>query len=201
MTYKRKNKGSCSNAPPLGESWIWLSAQMAGSLPMRALGISARRVLDFLIVEHCGEGGAENGTLAAPYRQLQAFGVTKADIRKGIAELEAAGFVETTFQGLRQAGGGDPSRYALTWLPKHAGAPHAQAASERWRKVAFAMGASGVQTPKQARGWLAAAVDSKPRGRNRATDRDIESAPQMMAEDQVHLTGDRKVVSIQGGRR
>lgn len=90
---------------------------MLGSITYQALGISARRVLDFLNHEHLAHGGRENGNLAAPYLQLETWGVTPADIRQGFAELEAAGFVKTTYAAPRQANKGEPSRYALTWMP------------------------------------------------------------------------------------
>ncbi|MFI4973725.1 MAG: hypothetical protein ACHP84_04195 [Caulobacterales bacterium] len=127
---------------------------MLGSITFRALGIHARRNLDFLLYAHASHAGRENGNLAAPYQQLEAWGATAADVRKGFAELIAAGLVDRTVQGLRQAGGGEPSRYALTWLPTRFGSLAQAPPTHRWQAVIEQLGRAGIGGVTQVRRWL-----------------------------------------------
>lgn len=154
--------------PPEGEPWVWMTKVMLGSITLRALGVHARRILDFLMHEHAGHGGLENGNLAAPYLQLEPWGLTEADVSKGFAELFAAGFVRRTHAGLRQAGGGEPSRYALTWLPTLAGTSRAENPTHDWQEVLKRLGQHGVGTVREARIWLKAEVARQNVGRGAA---------------------------------
>jgi hypothetical protein len=144
-----------------------MTATMTGSITYQALGISARRILDFLLHEHASHGGRENGNLAAPYLQLERWGVTAADVRKGFAELIATGFVVVNKQGLRVAGGGTPSRYALTWLPTLAGTPSEQPPSHRWQEVIQQLGRDGVGSAVEARKWLRRQTEGSRRGQRK----------------------------------
>ena len=122
--------------PPVGQAWVWLTSTMLGSISFGALGVSALRILAFLLHEHACHGGAENGNLTATYIQLKQWGLTPADIRKGFAELRIIGFVDLTHQGLRVADGRDPSRYALTWYStRGAFGEGVTPPSNRWQKV------------------------------------------------------------------
>ncbi|MGH6987324.1 MAG: hypothetical protein ACRED9_10870 [Caulobacteraceae bacterium] len=165
---------------------------MIASLSYCALGVHARRILDFLMVEHVAHGGRENGRLAATYRQLERFGLTKADIRKGLAELELTGFVNITEQGWRQAGGGAPSRYALTWLPTMIGAPDdAEPATDAWKGVLTKMARDGVKDVRSARRWLKAALDRPSRaGRRLPSAGNIEGAPQSRSDTRFQVRGE-----------
>ncbi len=96
----------------------------------RSLGINARRLLDFLMIEHMHHAGTENGNLLAPYNQLVKFGIPRSEISKAIDALIASGFVEVA-RGERLGGRPGASRYRLTWLPKAEGTP----ATNRWRQV------------------------------------------------------------------
>ena len=165
MSGGRARRGkTISLRPPEGEPWVWMTSTMFGSITFRALGIHARRILDFLLAEHASHGGKENGNLAATYRQLEAWGVTAADVRKGLAELYATGFVQLTHQGPRQASGGDPSRYALTWLPTFAGSSQEAKPSHDWAVVIRAIGKDRVGSVAAARRWLKAEVEGVGRG-------------------------------------
>lgn len=139
---------------PEGQQWAWMTTAMLGSLTYRALGISARRILDFLLFEHAAHGGKENGNLGATYRQLEAWGVTAADVRKGFAELYAAGFVELTRQGARQAGGGEPSRYALSWLPTFHGSAEAAPPTHMWSRITTRLQREGRYNLQGVRAWM-----------------------------------------------
>jgi hypothetical protein len=104
---------------------------MRESPGFRALTMPARRVLDFLELEHLRHGGAENGNLLAPYAQLVTWGVTKRDIAPAIATLVRFGFIRRTEHGQRLGGRPNATRYALTWLPTSDG----QLPTEDFRKV------------------------------------------------------------------
>jgi hypothetical protein len=78
----------------------------------RSLSINARRLLDFLMIEHMRHGGKANGQLAAPRRQLEIFGVGARYVSKAIEECEYVGLVFC-----RRGVGRAPSRYTLARLP------------------------------------------------------------------------------------
>jgi hypothetical protein len=140
---------------------------MLGSITFRALGIHARRNLDFLLYEHGSHGGRENGNLTAPYLQLETWGATPADIRKGFAELDVCGFVDVTVQGLRQSGGGAPSRYALTWLPTQFGKPFANPPTQRWQGVLEHLNSIGVGSVVDAKKWVRDEIKGRFSGRGK----------------------------------
>jgi hypothetical protein len=47
--------------PPAGKRWAWLTAEMLSSLAWRSLSANGRRLLDFLLLEHCCHAGQETG--------------------------------------------------------------------------------------------------------------------------------------------
>ncbi len=130
---------------------------MLGSITFRALGISARRILDRLLYEHMSHGGAENGNLGATYAQIEIWGVTAADVRKGLAELYVTGFVRQTAQGCFTIGGKVLSRYALTWLPTGRGKA-AVPPTHDWLTVIEALHDQKIGSIAAARAWLRAEV-------------------------------------------
>lgn len=121
----------------LGKKWemegayVRLPLHLLQSPAYRALTIPARGCLDFLMIEHLTHGGAENGNLMAPYRQLAASGVRKDSISEALHMLEAFGVIERTQYGGRQGGRANASRYGLGWLPLR-GEPVPR---ERYRKI------------------------------------------------------------------
>lgn len=163
--------------PPEGQQWFWMTSAMLGSPTFRALGISARRVLDFLIYEHVSHGGRENGNLGASYRQLGDWGVTPDDIRKGLEELYAAGFVRLTRQGMRQGGKAEPSRYALTWLPCRVGTPEETGPTHEWRAVLDRLYREGRMNVTGARAFLKEALRAS--GCNQAVRRKQATTPHL----------------------
>jgi hypothetical protein len=175
---------------------------MVASPAYQALSVVSRRFLDFLAFEHSVQGGQENGNLAAPYRQLVRFGLTRADIRKGRAETELLGFVVLTKLGLRQAGGGEPARYRLTWLWTCAG-PLDIAPTDDWRVRAADLRRKGVSSVRQVRAWLKETLAEEGIGRaarrRQPPARDIDSAPQMSTVDRSHLSaGSRHKRAVAG---
>jgi len=150
----RRGGHRLTGRPPEGEAWVWITHNMLASIAYQALGIHARRILDFLMCENMSHAGCENGRLHAPYLQLARFGVTGDDISRGFEELFVAGLVIKTRQGLRIAGGGAPSLYALTWLPTLLGSPDEQPATNDWRRAVRWMNRDGVGSVSEARSWL-----------------------------------------------
>jgi hypothetical protein len=116
--------GGKAQRPPKGEPWIWLTRELVKSAAWRSLGINARRLIDFLVLEHMSHGGAKNGFLLAPRRQLEEAGIAARYISGAIAEADRAGLID-----VRRGTGKRPSVYALTWLPLQDGTP----ATDRWR--------------------------------------------------------------------
>jgi hypothetical protein len=166
---------------------------MLRSMTYQALSIHARRILDFLLIELGHHAGHENGQLAATYRQLQRFGLTTADIRKGFAELELTGFVRLTEQGLRQAGGGAPSRYALTWRATMVGTPEAKPATNDWQDVLARIGREGVGDVRQARRWLKEALGERSRRKAKGSPTpDIEGASHLRADGRLQVRGENR---------
>ena len=100
------------SGPPKGIPWVWITRDMLRSPQWRGLGINARRLLDFLLVEHMNHAGKRNGFLMAPRHQLKAFGIGHRHITAAIDELRAAQLVT-----VKPGTGRRPSTYALAWLP------------------------------------------------------------------------------------
>ena len=99
------------------EGFIGEPMSLLESPGYQALNFPAFKILSFLKLEHCRHGGAENGRLMAPHRQLQALGISPRTIKPALAMLEAFGIIRLTTDGERQGGRPNAARYALTWLP------------------------------------------------------------------------------------
>jgi len=108
-TGKRRNK--------IAEAWISYPLSMIESPAMRALSLSAIRIMHRLEIEHMAHGGAENGRLVVTHDQLHAWGVGPNQISPAIHELVFLGFLEITRKGAagnaqyRQA-----AQYRLTYV-------------------------------------------------------------------------------------
>lgn len=163
-TKKPKPGETLSHGPPEGQPWFWMTRTMLGTITFRALGISARRILDAALYEHMSHGGADNGNLGRTYEQLELWGVTPADVRKGLAELYATGFLRQTSQGYFSIGGKVPSRYALTWLPTGTW-PGGGPATHDWIAVIDRLGREGIFTVAAAKRWLRSEVAEHSRGK------------------------------------
>jgi hypothetical protein len=106
------------------EQFVMIPRSLLQSTAWRSLSIHARRLIDFLMLEHMSHGGRRNGFLVAPRRQLESFGIHKRFISAAIAEVECVGLVDCV-----RGKGRAPSRYALTWLPRADG----EEPTNRWR--------------------------------------------------------------------
>jgi hypothetical protein len=85
---------------------------LLASLAWQTLSINPRRFIDFLMLEYLNHGGATNGNLLGPRKQLIEFGIGSHFISGAIDEVKSHGLVDV-IRGTGRA----PNRYALTWLP------------------------------------------------------------------------------------
>ncbi len=113
------------NPPPIGEPWVWMTAELLKSDAWWSLSRAGHRFVTFLMVELMAHGGTNNGLLKAPHDQLAGRVSAEPHLPKIIREAQDIGLVDCIRQGWR----GVPSLYALTWLPLHDGTP----ATQRWR--------------------------------------------------------------------
>jgi hypothetical protein len=114
------------------EAFIKLPRDLLESDAWRALGLHARLLIEFLMIEHMRKGGKRNGFLLAPRRQLVQAGIWPRDISGAIEELEQLGLIDC-----RRGTGRRPSIYALTWLPLSDG----DGPTNRWRNCQAAAAA------------------------------------------------------------
>ena len=143
-TAKAKYKTSKIHAVPVGMAWIAHPMCLLNSRLWKSLGIYHRRFLEALEIEHCRQGGQENGFLILTYEQAEDHGVKRSrfsDTRKRLVELR---LLEVTHQGkYRQAAVADPSRYRLTYLlhkiESATGAPTYVQAQHEWAAVELAI--------------------------------------------------------------
>lgn len=101
--------------------FVPISRAMIESPAFRGLGFPARKVFDFICLEHMSHGGQENGNLAAPYRQLEQLGISRRDVPSAIRMLKSLGFIERTDGAGRLDGRMNMARYRLTFLPDRDG--------------------------------------------------------------------------------
>jgi hypothetical protein len=107
-----------------GEAFVKLYRDLLESDAWRSLSINARRLLDFLMIEHMRHGGKRNGFLLAPREQLEKCGIGARHISPAIEEAERVGLVDC-----KRGVGQRPSMYTLTWLQLSDGSDP----SNRWR--------------------------------------------------------------------
>jgi hypothetical protein len=117
---------------PIGENWISYPRSMLESPAMRALTLSAIRVMHRLEIEHMAHGGAENGRLIVTHDQFVEAGVHHNAVAPAIRELVALGFIEITEKGC--AGNESqrrPHRFRLTYVNMKT----REEPSHEWRNV------------------------------------------------------------------
>jgi hypothetical protein len=117
---------------PIGENWISYPRSMLESPALRALSLSAIRVMHRLEIEHMAHGGAENGRLIVTHDQFVEAGVHHNAIAPALRELVALGFIEITERGC--AGNEShrrPHRFRLTYVNMKS----REEPSHEWRKV------------------------------------------------------------------
>jgi hypothetical protein len=84
----------------------------------RTAPIHCRRLIEFLMIEHCNHAGRENGRLQATYDQLTRFGIPRKRIATAIREGESRGLIEVTRRGGLYGAHSrrTTSHYRLTWI-------------------------------------------------------------------------------------
>jgi hypothetical protein len=95
-----------------------------------SLSLTARRVLDRVMIEHMAHAGSENGNLVVTYDDFVRFGIRRNSLKSAITQTVTKGWLIITEKG-RPSVGPDrwPTRYALGWLPRFDGTP----ALNRWK--------------------------------------------------------------------
>ena len=116
-------------APPKDQPWTWLNRDLLQSSAWRAMGINARKLMDFLLLDHMANAGVENGALCATYEQLVDFGLTRSEISRAIDDLENLGLVSCQ-RGGRWNFTNQPSRFRLTFYTDKDGNP----ATQDWKR-------------------------------------------------------------------
>jgi len=103
---------------PDGEPFTLLSLAVVSSERWQAQSINCRRFVDFLMVESMRSGGTANGSLLAPYDQLETWGIGRRLIAGAIEQAVTLGLVAVERRG-RAAGQKHAlaTRYRLTFLP------------------------------------------------------------------------------------
>jgi len=102
--------------PPKGEPWVWLTREVLSSPSWMAMSANARRLVDFLLLEHLSHAGTENGNLAATHKQLEIYGLTRNCIAGAVEECVFLGLVRFE-RGGRWGFTNKPSRFRLTFYP------------------------------------------------------------------------------------
>jgi hypothetical protein len=123
------------------EPFVMLPRSLVASASWQSLGLPARRLIDFLMLEHMRHGGRNNGFLTAPRKQLAEAGIHHDAVSRAINEAIALGLIDC-IRGTGRA----PNRYALTWLPLANGVEP----TNRWRQC-NEQAANAVSARKQAR--------------------------------------------------
>lgn len=117
--------------PPPDQPWVWLSRDLMESYAWRALTANGRRLIDRVMLEHMGHGGAENGALTVTYADLAAWGIRLNSVAPTIAEVVALGLIEhRPGRASHIAGKGHSQVFKLAWLPDCDGG----SATEGWRR-------------------------------------------------------------------
>lgn len=106
--------GRVAGGPPIGEPFLWKTLELISSDAWRFRSMHCARLLDFLEVEHLRHGGVENGSLVAPYSQLETH-IGRRFINKAIAEAEARKLIEVKRGGLKGRAMTDLNRFRLTY--------------------------------------------------------------------------------------
>ena len=109
-------------APPRGEPWIWHTREMLTSEAWRTLGVHARRLIDFLEIDHMSNAAQSNGELMATYDQLTDYGIPRRKIKGAIEEAKRLGFIDVDYGG-RWNMTNRPSLYRLTYYTDRYGDP------------------------------------------------------------------------------
>jgi hypothetical protein len=118
------------NRPP--GQFMWFTREMLESPAWNVMPLSARRVLDRVMIEHVKHGGTRNGALVVTYDDFQRFGIRRKSIAPAIETAGALGLLDVTWRGARAYGvAREASEYGLTWLPRCDGTP----ANNRWRHI------------------------------------------------------------------
>jgi len=120
------------------EPFLMLPVSLLQNPGWRILNLSARRVLDRIVVEHLNHVGIKNGELPVTYQNFVDHGVDRHAIKQALTDLTALGFIKITRPG--RSGNADfrqPTLYELTICHTISELSGQQVpATHAWRRVA-----------------------------------------------------------------
>lgn len=131
-------KGRKTNSPRDGEGFIYHTLDLMASPAWQGRSIACARLVDFLELEHARHGGAENGSLLAPYTQLVEFGIGRRLIAPAIREAERRGLIRVERGGKKGTAITELNRFTLTyfWTKRiENGLWNWQEETDDWRRV------------------------------------------------------------------
>ena len=97
-------------------AWTFLYKELLVSDAWTCMRPNTRRLIDFLLIEHCNHAGTENGNLMGTYTQLEDYGLSKNLITDAIDEAEFLGLILVE-RGGRWHITNRPNIFTLTWIP------------------------------------------------------------------------------------
>jgi hypothetical protein len=115
--------------------------EMLESAAYRVLSLSARRVIERIVIEHAHHGGKDNGKLTVTYEDFVAYGIDRQSIPPAIREAEALGFIEVTQHGRPSAG---EHRWPNIFRLTHVYCDTAELPTHEWRKIKSAKEAKRI---------------------------------------------------------
>jgi hypothetical protein len=160
------------------EPFLMLPVSLLQNPGWRILNLSARRVLDRIVVEHLNHVGIKNGELPVTYQNFVDHGVDRHAIKQALTDLTALGFIKITRPGRSgNANFRQPTLYELTICPTISELSGQQVpATHSWRRVATLDDAKlRLQNARMVRNNQRSHVSERPRqhlngsGQNRVT--------------------------------
>ena len=111
-----KERQRSVRSPPEGEPWVFHTLSLLNSDAWKYRSVTLARLLDFLEIEHLAHGGSQNGFLAAPFNQLEAYGLARRLISKAIQEGERRGLLRVTRSRKKGQTLHEVNRFRLTYF-------------------------------------------------------------------------------------
>lgn len=117
--------------PPTDQGpWIALTRDFLASPALWSLSITARRILDRVILEHLEHGGVENGRLVCPYSDFERVGASRNLVADALDELTAKGLIR-----VQRGRAGDGTPHANLYRLTFTGSFDGLAATNEWKSV------------------------------------------------------------------
>jgi hypothetical protein len=106
---------SCRKRRPKDAPFVWVPLKVMGSPAWCGLSLSAKRIMDRLLIENYRHHRMNNGRLRVSYEQFRGHGVALCCIATALRKLVKAGLLAIT-KGAREDERQGPNLYRLTFL-------------------------------------------------------------------------------------